>query len=106
MDLDKWPPATTKQHSLPTMCSSGVLDWLDRVSKLAGSAPIKIALMLLRQASELGRTNDLAVTKQQTGRLGLSRSAIFKGLETLHDYALLDISRRRGQEPEVDLLID
>ena len=106
MDLENWAPPTMKQHSLPPLCSSGVIDWLDRVSKLSGSAPIKIALMLLRQANELGRTNDLAVTQQRTDRTGLSRSAVFRGLSTLHDYTLLDISRRRGQETRVDLLID
>lgn len=77
------------------------LPWLGKAAKLPGKAlAVGLGLWFLRG---LIRESRLSFTPSTWNQFGLSRSAVYRGLEQLESAGLVTVERHRGRCPVVTL---
>ena len=78
--------------------------WLLRAAQLRGKTPLQTALMILTQAVEYGRYGGIVLYPKTLEEHGLKRTAVYRALLELQRIGLVDVKRKYGKSPIIDII--
>jgi hypothetical protein len=81
------------------------LNWLSTATKLAGKAPLAVALALWFEAGRR-KSKEVILTTAILARFGVGRKAKYRGLRDLEEAGLVAVQRILRRNPVVTILLE
>ena len=93
----------SNEHSADPLATDQTA-WLLRAAQLDGKTPLQTALMILSQAVEYGRYGGIVLAPKTLEEHGLKRTAVYRALHKLQRIGVVEVQRKYGKSPIVDII--